>query len=90
MTEQEKQRLRDQHWSWLKMIGTQTAFGMAMGAWIGILIIYYDVRRIGSMIAGSDHWFGFGFLLLFSFATLCGMVAGGAAIWLRAEFERDE
>jgi hypothetical protein len=65
----------------------QTGFGMAIGALIGFLIIHYDIRRIGTMIGKSDYWLGYSFLLMFGFATICGMVAGGAAIWIRAERE---
>jgi hypothetical protein len=88
-TKQEKQELEDQHWSWLRMIIVQTGCGMAIGGLIGLLIIYYDFRRIGTMIGKSDYWLGYTFLLMFGFATICGMVAGGAAIWLRAERESE-
>ncbi|MGI9365906.1 MAG: hypothetical protein ACR2O8_12040 [Rhizobiaceae bacterium] len=87
ISKQRRRELKEQHWSWLNMIMMQTGFGMAIGALVGFLIIHHDIRRIGTMIEKSQYAFGFTFLLLFSFATLCGMVAAGAAIWLRAEQE---
>ena len=87
ISKERRRELKKQHWSWLNMIMVQTGFGMAIGALVGFLIIHHDVRRIGTMIEKSPYGTGFTFLLLFSFATLCGMVAGGAAIWLRAEQE---
>ena len=87
LTELEKQELEAQHWSWLRMIMVQTACGMGIGGLIGLLIIYHDIRRIGTMIGKSEYWLGYSFLLMFGFATICGMVAGGAAIWIRSERE---
>jgi Na+/H+ antiporter NhaB len=89
ITDQEKQELKEQHWSWLRMIMVQTGCGMAIGGLVGLLIIYHDFHRIGTMIGKSQYWFGYSFLLMFGFATICGMVAGGAAIWIRAERERE-
>ncbi|MFD0916439.1 hypothetical protein ACFQ14_08475 [Pseudahrensia aquimaris] len=87
MSERQRAALRDEHWSWLRMIMVQTAWGGAIGILIGYLIIHHDVRRIGTMIEKSDQWLLFTFLLLFSFASLIGSIAGGIAIWLRAEKE---
>ncbi len=84
MNDREKNKAYDEHWSWIRMIVVQSLLGSAMGAFTGWLIIHHDIHRIGTMIEKSEHWFGFAVLLMFGFATLFGMVAGGAAIWFRA------
>lgn len=85
----EKQKIAEDHWSWIWMIVIHTGGGMSLGALTGFLIIHHDIKRIGTMIGKSEYWFGYTFLLMFGFATLFGMIASGAAIWIRAVWPRE-
>lgn len=89
MTQREKDRLHDQHWSWLWTIIVNTGFGMILGVFVAVAILYFDMNRIGTMIEASRYRFGYTFLFLFGFASLFGMIASGTAIWFRATMEEE-
>lgn len=89
MSEQERQRLANEHWSWIRMIIEQTVFGIIIGCLLAWLVIQYDINRIGTMISHSQHSFGFTALLMFGFAVTGGMATAGAAIWFRAMSDED-
>ncbi len=90
LSEQQRQRLMAEHWSWIRMIAEQSVFGIIIGVLIAWLLIQYDVNRIGTMIAASDRAVGFTLLFTFGFAVTFGMVTAGTAIWWRAVTEDDE
>ncbi|MEE9313254.1 MAG: hypothetical protein V3V02_01265 [Rhizobiaceae bacterium] len=84
LTDADRKELADEHWSWIRMMAVQTAIGAAVGAFIGYMFIYYDVHRLGTMINAAEHGAVVTAMIMFSFASLCGMVAMGVAVWTRA------
>ena len=89
LTEEERAAVRAQHWSWIRYIILSAADGMALGALVAVAIIRLDLHNIGSMLANSQHEFGYTALLIASFAHTFGMVAASSAIWLRATEPED-
>ncbi len=85
LSDRERQEIADEHWSWIRMIITHAGIGMVLGALTGFLIIYYDVNRLGTMIAKSEYGTGYALLLMFSFGAFFGSIASGISIWMRAE-----
>lgn len=85
LTDAERQEISDEHWSWIRMMVVQMAFGSAIGALAGYLFIHYDVKRLGTMIANSQSGGLFTAMIMFSFATLFGVIALGFAVWMRAD-----
>ncbi len=84
LTDAERKELADEHWSWIRMMAMQMAIGAAIGALIGYSFIHYDVHRLGTMIANAQHGGVVTAMIMFSFASLCGMIALGFAVWIRA------
>lgn len=90
LNDRERQRLADEHWSWIYMIIEHSAYGIVIGVLFAWLLMQYDVNRIGTMIANSEHRLSFTLLLMFGFAVTFGMVTAGAAIWFRAVTSDDD
>ncbi len=88
--ERKRKQIADQHWSWIRMIIEQAAYGIVIGLVCVWLLLFYDINRIGTMIAHSEHRIGFVVLLVSGFSVTFGMAMAGTAIWLRAISRDDE
>lgn len=89
LSDAERTEIRNEHASWLKHIAIGAIDGVLVGIAVGLAIIWLDINGIGTMLARSGNQLGYTALLLAGLAQTFGMVAAGAAIWLRATKEED-
>ena len=90
INQSERERLANEHRSWMVMIVEQSVLGMIIGTLVAGLIMQFDVNRIGTMIANSSDRFAFTALFMIGFAITFGMVAAGLAIWWRAVMTEED
>ncbi len=84
MTEAERRRLQEQHWSWLRYIVMCAFFGAALGVITVWLIIYFEIGGLGGMLARSSSRLAVTALLAAGFASTFGMIAMGVGIMIRS------
>ncbi len=87
LTEQQKRALTREHWAWIRHIAIHAVGGMVIGGLVVIMILYFDVNRIGTMIGRSENRFWYVALMIAGFASTFGMVASGTAIWMGKDRE---
>jgi len=84
MTDAERRRLQQQHWSWLRYIMICAFVGAALGVITVWLIIHFEIGGLGSMLARSSSRLGVTALLTAGFASTFGMIAMGVGIMIRS------
>lgn len=89
ITPKERDRLKKQHNHWLWLIALSTLAGGVIGVLIVWSILYFDIGNLGSMLARSQHRFGYTALLTAGFASLFGMAICGATIMFEADRKID-
>lgn len=90
LTERERERLKRQHWDWLKFIALCAFIGGTLGVVTVLGVVRFDVNGIGSMIANSPNRLGYTALLTASFASTFAAIAMGIGIMVRSTLpERD-
>lgn len=89
VTPAQREKMRAEHWSWLRFIFLAACDGMALGALVAVLAIRFNMNGIGDLLASSDHQAGYTLMLVAGFAHTFGMVVSGCAIWWRATSEQD-
>lgn len=89
ITPKERERLKTQHHHWLWLIALSTLAGGVIGVLIVWAVLYFDVGHLGSLLARSQHRFGYTALLTAGFASLFGMAICGAAIMFEADRKID-
>ena len=87
MSEAERKRLQDEHWSWLRFIVLCAFIGGALGVICVWLFLASDIGGLGSMVARSSRRIGVTALLAAGFASTFGMIAMGIGIMVRSDMK---
>jgi hypothetical protein len=90
MTDQERERLKNQHWDWLKFIALCALAGITIGAIISMFIVKSDMSGFGGLLTRSPNRIGYTFLLVAGFASTFGIAATGVGIVVRSTMHKNQ
>lgn len=90
LSDREKERIHQEHWSWIWFIALAALAGMTLGVITVVVLLQFDINGLGTMVARSSDRLIVTALLAGGFASTFGMIAMGIAIMIRSSWPTRE